>query len=158
MVALASFLPACSSSASSASSSDNDAAASAAPADSSAPAAAASTAAVAQNGASANDGAGVYSANCSSCHQATGAGLPGAFPPLAKNPVVTGDPTKVIHIVKYGLTGKIVAEGQSFNGVMPAWGQNLSDAQIASVITYVRSSWGNKASAVTAADVTAVAK
>jgi mono/diheme cytochrome c family protein len=72
--------------------------------------------------------------------------------------VVTGDPKTVIHIVKYGLNGKIVVAGHPFNGVMPAWGQNLSDAQIASAITFVRSSWGNHASAVSAADVTAATK
>jgi mono/diheme cytochrome c family protein len=85
-------------------------------------------------------------------------GLSGTFPPLAGNPVVTGDPTTVIHIVKYGLNGKIVVKGQTYNGVMPHWGQMLSDGDIAAAITYVRSSWGNHASAVSAADVTAVAQ
>jgi mono/diheme cytochrome c family protein len=151
LVALAALLPACSNSASSAANADNDAAASA----SSAPAA---TSPVAQNGASANDGAGVYSTNCSSCHQTNGAGLPGAFPPLANNPAVTGDPKNLIHIVKFGLNGKIQVGAQAYNGTMPAWGQNLSDGQIASVITFIRSSWGNRASAVTTADVTSEAK
>jgi nitrite reductase (NO-forming) len=151
LVALAALLSACSNSASSAANADSDAAASA----SSAPAA---TAAVAQNGASANDGAGVYSTNCSSCHQTNGAGLPGAFPPLANNAAVTGDPKNVIHIVKFGMSGKIQAGSQAYNGTMPAWGQNLSDGQIASVITFIRSSWGNHAAAVNAADVTADAR
>ena len=151
LVALAAALSACSNSASSAANADNDAAASA----SAAPAA---TSAVAQNGASANDGAGVYSTNCSSCHQTNGAGLTGAFPPLAMNAVVTGDPKNVIRIVKFGLHGKIQVGSQSYNGMMPAWGQNLSDGQIASVVTFIRSSWGNHASAVTTADVTSEAK
>jgi nitrite reductase (NO-forming) len=151
LVALAAMLAACSNSASSAANADDDAAASA----STAPAA---TSAVAQNGASANDGAGVYSTNCSSCHQTNGAGLPGAFPPLANNAVVTGDPKTVIHIVKFGLHGKIQVGPQMYNGMMPAWGQSLSDGQIASVITFIRSSWGNRAGAVTAADVTAEAR
>ncbi|HTA39848.1 MAG TPA: cytochrome c [Candidatus Acidoferrales bacterium] len=149
LVAFAALLSACSNSASSAANADADAAAS--PAASSAPAA---TAAVAQNGASANDGAGVYSTNCSSCHQTNGAGLPGAFPPLATNAVVTGDPKALIHIVKFGLNGKITVGSQAYNGTMPAWGQNLSDGQIASVVTFIRSSWGNHAGAVTTADVT----
>jgi mono/diheme cytochrome c family protein len=144
-------LAACSNSASSASNADNDAAAAA----STAPAA---TSAVAQNGASANDGAGVYSTNCSSCHQTNGAGLPGAFPPLANNAAVTGDAKNVIHIVKFGLNGKIQVGSQAYNGTMPAWGQNLSNGQIASVITFIRSSWGNRAGAVTTADVTSEAK
>jgi len=102
------------------------------------------------------NGAAVYSNNCSSCHQAQGTGTAGAFPPLAKNPVVVGDATKVIHIVKYGLQGAIKVGGQSFNGQMPKWQGTLSDAQIASVVSFVRSSWGNHASAVTTAQVSAV--
>ena len=121
-------------------------------------AAAASPAAVAQNGASASDGAKVYEQNCSSCHQASGAGLPGTFPPLAGNPVVTGDATTVIHIVKYGLSGKVAVAGTDYNGMMPAWGQQLSNADIAAVVTYVRSAFGNKASAVSESDVAGVSQ
>ena len=105
---------------------------------------------------SASDGAKVYQTNCSSCHQATGAGVPGTFPPLAGNPAVTGDPKQVIHIIKYGLTGKIAVKGTSYNGQMPAWGTQLSDTDVASVATYIRSSWGNKAAAVTVDQVKAV--
>lgn len=103
-------------------------------------------------------GAQVYQQNCSSCHQAQGQGEAGVFPPLAKNPVVVGDATKVIHIVKYGLSGPVQVAGKTYNGQMPAWNGTLSDAQIASVISYVRSSWGNSASAVTTAQVDAVKK
>jgi mono/diheme cytochrome c family protein len=122
--------------------------------------ASASTAAAtpAENGVAASDGASVYQQNCSSCHQATGTGLAGTFPPLAGNPTVTGDAKTVVHIVKYGLNGKVTVAGKDFNGMMPAWGQQLSNAQIASVITYVRASWGNKASAVTEADVAGVSQ
>ena len=103
-------------------------------------------------------GAKVYQTNCSSCHQADGKGLAGSFPPLAGNPTVTGDPKTAIHIVKYGLTGKISVAGHAFNGIMPPWGTQLSNADIASALTYVRSSWGNRASAITPAQVAAVAK
>jgi mono/diheme cytochrome c family protein len=130
----------------------------AASAASAAPVAAATSSSASANTASASDGAGVYTTNCSSCHQTNGAGVPGAFPPLALNPVVNGDPAKLIHIVKYGLSGKVMVNGQAYDGTMPNWGQSLSDAQIASVVTYVRASWGNKASAVSAAGVGAVAK
>ncbi len=106
----------------------------------------------------ASDGAKIYQTNCSSCHQATGQGVPGTFPPLAGNPVVTGDAKTVIHIIKYGLNGKVVVHGTTYNGMMPAWGQQLSDADVASVATYVRSSWGNKAPAITEAQVKAVSK
>ena len=104
------------------------------------------------------DGSKVYQTNCSSCHQASGQGVAGTFPPLAKNPVVNGDATKVIHIVKAGLNGKIDVNGTSYNGMMPAWGQQLSNGDIAAVITYVRSSWGNSAGAVTESQVAGVAK
>ncbi len=118
----------------------------------------ATTAVSSPSGARAGNGAHVFSSNCSSCHQARGQGIPQTFPPLAKNPVVTGDPAKVIHIVKYGLNYKISVMGTTYNGGMPAWKGQLSDSDIASVITYIRSSWGNGASAVTAAQVTAVKK
>jgi len=100
-------------------------------------------------------GATIYTANCSGCHAANGAGLAGQFPPLAKNDYVTGDVKAVIHTLNYGLVGKIKVNGADYNGVMPAWKGQLKDAEIAAVITYIRNSWGNKASAVTAAEVTA---
>jgi mono/diheme cytochrome c family protein len=109
-------------------------------------------------GAPAGNGSKVYQTNCSSCHQTNGQGTPGAFPPLAGNPVVTGDATKVIHIVKYGLSGPVTVAGKTFNGMMPAWGTQLSNADVASAITYIRTSWGNKASAVSAGQVAAVSK
>ena len=99
-----------------------------------------------------------FTANCASCHQPGGKGLAGSFPPLAGNPVVKGDPVKVIHIVKYGLTGKIMVGPDTYNGMMPPWASQLSDAQIAGVITYIRTSWGNSASPVTDAEVAAVKK
>jgi len=106
----------------------------------------------------ASPGATAYTANCASCHQPGGKGLAGSFPPLAGNSVVTGDPQKVIHIVKYGLSGKIMVGPDAYNGMMPPWATQLSDEQIAGVITYIRSSWGNGASPVTAAQVSAVKK
>ncbi len=80
--------------------------------------------------------------------------MPGSFPPLANNPVVTGDPNKVIGIVLNGLHGSITVNGQTYNGQMPPWKGTLSNKQIADVITYIRGSLGNnKASAVTEAQV-----
>jgi mono/diheme cytochrome c family protein len=119
---------------------------------------AASQTAASQTVANANDGGKIFQNNCSSCHQVNGRGVAGAFPPLAGNPVVVGDPTTVIHIVKYGLNGKIHVEGHDYNGMMPAWHQSLSNTDIAAAITYIRSSWGNKASAVTPAAVAAVSQ
>lgn len=114
-----------------------------------------SSAPAATQAAATGGGAQAFAANCASCHQSNGQGIAGAFPPLAGNPTVTGDPKTVIHIVKYGLSGKIDVGGKTFNGNMPPWGA-LGDATIASVVTYIRSSWGNSASAVTADDVSAV--
>ena len=101
-------------------------------------------------------GANVFGDNCTGCHGANGAGQPGLFPSLAANPYVSGDAKRVIHTVKYGLTGKIVAKGVKYDGVMPAWRGTLTDAQIADVVSYIRTAWGNKGSAVTAAQVRAV--
>ncbi|MGA8574736.1 MAG: cytochrome b N-terminal domain-containing protein [Candidatus Cybelea sp.] len=120
-----------------------------------APAQAATLSAPASGGSAPNGaGAPVFANNCSSCHGAQGQGVPGTFPPLANNPVVTGDPNKVIGIVTGGLHGTISVNGQSYNGMMPAWKGTLTSKQIADVITFVRGSLGNnKASAVTEAQV-----
>ncbi len=85
---------------------------------------------------------------CSACHQATGLGIPNAFPPLAGSEWVNGPAENLIRIQLRGLKGEITVKGQKFNSIMPA-NANLSDEQIASVLTYVRSNFGNKASAVT---------
>ncbi len=87
-------------------------------------------------------GADVYSANCASCHQATGAGIPGAFPPLAANAINHAKnnreylPAAIIN----GLTGEIDVNGQTYNGAMPAW-KHLSDNEISAVINHVISAW-----------------
>ena len=100
------------------------------------------------------NGAKVFSTNCSSCHGAQGQGLPGSFPPLANNPVVTGDPNKVIGIVLTGLHETITVNGQTYNGVMPPWKGTLPNKDIADVISYIRGSLGNNhAAAVTEAQV-----
>lgn len=102
------------------------------------------------------NGSMVYGTNCSTCHSSDGKGSPGAFPPLAGNPVVNGDATKVIHIVKNGLSGTIKINGATYAGQMPAWKGTLTNDQIASVISYVRASWGNTGGPVTSAQVAAV--
>lgn len=99
------------------------------------------------------EGAQIYSANCSSCHGPSGAGVAGAFPPLAGNTAILGSEKYVSDVLLYGLQGQIAVNGQTYNGVMPAWAATLSDAQIAAVLDHVRSSWGNSASAVTEATV-----
>jgi mono/diheme cytochrome c family protein len=96
------------------------------------------------------DGAQVFATRCASCHQATGAGLPGVFPPLAGSEWVNGDGTTVAGILLLGITGPITVKGATFDGMMPAFGASLSDAEIAAVASHVRSSFGNNSSAVTA--------
>jgi mono/diheme cytochrome c family protein len=98
----------------------------------------------------AKEGASVFSAHCAVCHQATGAGIPGVFPPLANSPWVLGSDTVMVKIVLLGLQGPVVVGGVTYQGQMPTWRASLSDQQIAAVASYVRSSWGNKAGPVTA--------
>jgi mono/diheme cytochrome c family protein len=98
--------------------------------------------------ASANDGARIYLTNCSSCHQVDGQGIPGAFPPLAGNPVVLGEPGRAIAIVKHGSRGPIWVAGRRYDGEMPGWEGLLSDADLAAVVTYVRTAWSNDAGPV----------
>lgn len=98
-------------------------------------------------------GATVYSANCSSCHQPTGLGLPGVFPPIAGDPVVTADdPTEHIQIVLGGLQGKEIG-GVAYVSPMPAFGGLLTDEQIAAVLNYQRTNFGNDAPLVTLEEV-----
>ena len=109
----------------------------------------------AAGGAPAVDGAAIFSARCAACHQATGAGLPGVFPPLAGSNWVNGRDTTVIQIVLHGIQGSLTVNGVTYNGAMPTFGAQLSDAEIAAVLSHVRSHWGNTAGAVGAQQVTA---
>ena len=103
-------------------------------------------------------GAQIFSQNCASCHQATGKGLPGVFPALAGNTDVTAADAKGIdHTLLYGLQGKKIG-GVAYGGQMPAWKGQLSNDDIAAVITYIRSSWGNKAGPVKASDLATISK
>ena len=95
---------------------------------------------------------------CAVCHQATGLGLPGSFPPLAGSEWATAaNAVLPIRVVLHGLQGPVTVKGQKFSSAMPAYGTNqpLSDSEVAAVLTYVRSAWGNTASAVTAEQVAA---
>lgn len=104
----------------------------------------------------ATKGKSIYMQTCVACHQATGVGVPGAFPPLAKSDYLNKDVNRAIKGVVKGLNGPIVVNGKKFSGAMPA--QALSDQQIADVLTYVYSSWGNSKKVVTAAMVKAQRK
>lgn len=90
-------------------------------------------------------GEAVYSKHCSSCHQTTLLGLPGAFPPLVASEWVTGAPKTVVRILLHGLQGPIEVAGATYNGLMPAWRQLLKDEEVAAVATYIRQAGTNAA-------------
>jgi mono/diheme cytochrome c family protein len=102
---------------------------------------------------SAADGAAIFAARCAACHQATGTGLPGVFPPLAGSNWVNGRDATLMQILLHGITGTLTVNGTSYNGSMPVFGTQLSDAEIAAVLTHVRSQWGNKGGPVSASEV-----
>ncbi len=94
----------------------------------------------------------VYKKYCISCHQADGGGVPNMSPPLIQASFVLGEKQPLIKIVLGGLKNVSIND-KTYNNPMPALGSVLKDKQIADVLTYVRNSFGNKASAVTAAEV-----
>ena len=97
----------------------------------------------------------VYENKCAACHQLTGQGLPGVFPPLKDNAVVTAaDPTEHIRIVLRGLTGKTIG-GVAYATPMPPFADQLSDEEVAAVLNHERTSWGHQAPMVKPEDVVA---
>ncbi|MBD3653074.1 copper-containing nitrite reductase [Kangiella sp.] len=93
----------------------------------------------------------VYDANCMACHQPNGQGIPGAFPPVAKSDYLNADPIRAVEAIVHGLEGPIKVNGESFNSVMPA--MDLTDDQIANVVTYLLNSWDNKGGEITVEQV-----
>jgi mono/diheme cytochrome c family protein len=91
---------------------------------------------------------------CSACHQPTGQGIPGRFPPLAGSDLLNSDKHRAIKIVVNGLQGEVTVNGQKFNNTMPKF--PLSDEEIASALTYVYSSFGNSGKDVTPLEVSSV--
>lgn len=94
---------------------------------------------------------------CMQCHQDTGKGIAGTYPPLMGSPIVLGDPATPVRILLHGLQGDVTVEGATYNGQMPSW-DRFSDEQIAAVLTYVRQAWTNTAPPVDSALVTAIRK
>lgn len=95
-----------------------------------------------------------YEQNCLTCHQANGSGVPNLNPPLRGTDWVLGDKTRLINVLLKGLQGQEI-EGDMYDNAMPAH-DFLEDTQIADVLTYIRSNFGNKAEAITADEVKAV--
>lgn len=94
----------------------------------------------------------VYTASCLPCHQADGSGVPNMNPPVIQNSWVLGSKTVLIQQILKGSNGKVEIDGEKFHNTMPAQA-HLTNQQIADVLTYVRNSFGNKASIVTPAEV-----
>lgn len=93
---------------------------------------------------------------CAACHQANGAGIPGAFPPLAGSDYKGFlDPVEHARIIVHGLNGEIVVNGVTYNGAMQAFGA-LSDDEIAAIATYERNAWGNSHGLVTPEQVASI--
>jgi len=101
----------------------------------------------------------IFAANCQTCHQASGQGIPGQYPPLAGSEFTTGGSRRPAMIVMKGLQGPVKVKGQQFGtAVMQPWDKTLTDQKIADVLTYERSDWGNSASSVTAEQIAALRK
>jgi mono/diheme cytochrome c family protein len=95
-----------------------------------------------------------YATRCAPCHQATGAGVPGVFPPLAGSEWVKGSDRVLVLIPLHGINGPLTVRGGTYNGAMPSFNA-VSDEEIAAILTYVRGQWGNDAPSVQAATVKA---
>jgi mono/diheme cytochrome c family protein len=90
----------------------------------------------------------IFTTICATCHQAGGVGLEGQYPPLAGSEWLAKEASIPVRIVLNGLTGPIQVKGKTLSNTMPAIGAQLSDAEVAAVLTYVRSSFGNRAGPV----------
>jgi mono/diheme cytochrome c family protein len=94
-------------------------------------------------------GKAVYTQYCLTCHQADGSGVPGMHPPLGPGSWVERHPEELIAIMMKGLSGKIEVNGEIYKNFMPSQA-NLSNQEIADVLTYIRTSFGNSYGPVTA--------
>jgi mono/diheme cytochrome c family protein len=96
-----------------------------------------------------------YLSTCVTCHQASGQGVAGVYPPLAGSEFVVGNEDRIVRILLHGLSGPVEVHGNTYNGAMPAFGRvtgggyNWNEEKISQVLTYIRQEWGNKATAIT---------
>jgi len=95
----------------------------------------------------------LYAGVCQPCHQSSGMGLAGQYPPLAGSEWLLQDKETPIRILLHGLQGEITVKGNVYNNRMPPFQDKLANDEIAAVLTHARSSWGNRAGAISAADV-----
>lgn len=89
------------------------------------------------------DGQQLYVAQCVACHQATGAGIAGVFPPLVGSEWVVRKPEVLVQILLHGITGEITVKGNKYNGAMPEFRDKFNDAELAAVATYIRTELGD---------------
>lgn len=97
-------------------------------------------------------GKATYDAVCLACHQEDGSGVPGMHPPLVNSDRVKGNPDSLIHIVLHGMKGEIEIAGEVYNNIMPPQSQ-LTNQQVAEVLTYVRKRFGEGAGSLTPEEV-----
>jgi nitrite reductase (NO-forming) len=96
----------------------------------------------------------LYAANCSACHQPDGTGVPGEVPPLAGSDFLAKGPEHAIAVVLHGLKGTLRVHGKAYDATMPQHFQ-LTNEEVADVLTFVYNSWGNPGGQVRASDVAA---
>lgn len=99
----------------------------------------------------------IFTANCAVCHQPTGLGVPGQYPPLVGSDWLAGNPARIKRLVLHGGEGAITVKGTVYNNAMPPFGAKLSDKQIAAVLTFERGNpeWGNSAPPISPESVAA---
>jgi mono/diheme cytochrome c family protein len=120
------------------------------------PAPASSAAIVAAPESPADIGKKLYGQNCANCHQGTGMGQPGSYPPLAGSEYVLGSKDRLSLIMLAGVAGPLTVKGESYGTqVMPGWAGNFTDEKLADIMTYLRSTWGNTANVVKPDEVAA---
>jgi len=101
-------------------------------------------------------GKALYGGNCANCHQGTGMGQPGSYPPLVASEWVMGTKERLAAIMLHGISGPISVKGDTFSTqVMPGWGGNFNDEKLAAIMTYIRGTWGNTGDPVKPEEVAA---
>ena len=86
----------------------------------------------------------IFGNNFANCHQASGAGAPGSYPPLVASDWVMGSKERLAAILLHGISGPITVKGDTFSTqVMPGWAGNFTDEKMAAIMTYIRGTWGN---------------
>ncbi|AJY40244.1 nitrite reductase, copper-containing [Burkholderia humptydooensis] len=97
-------------------------------------------------------GGAVFASTCAVCHQSAGSGLPGVFPPLAGSDFLAANPKRAVGILLHGLNGKVTVNGRDYDSAMPPMAQ-LTDDEVANVLTYVLNNWNNPGGRISADEV-----